>query len=181
MSSAKELQERGVRLFQHKDYEEAAQLFHQAREAYDAEGKPDMAAEMRVNIGLVHRALGEHPQALAAMQEALQVFQGMNDRRRLAMVLGNMGGVYAAMRDNEQAHASYRAAADLFDELGETKLHGETLVAMGALQVKEGKLTAGAASYQVGLEELNDLSASQKVIKGLSGIVNRLTGGQKSD
>lgn len=180
MSSAQELQDRGVKLFQRKEYEEASRTFRQAQEQYEADGKPDMAAEMQVNAGLVHRALGEQQQALEAMQAALRVFQGMNDRKRMAMVLGNLGGVYVALGDNEQAYNSYRTAADIFDELGEKKLHGETLVAMGALQFKEGKVGAGAASYEVGLNELDQLSPTQKVLKGLIGVRNRLTG-QKND
>jgi tetratricopeptide (TPR) repeat protein len=179
MSSGAELQGQGVKLFQRKDYEEAARIFHQAKAAYETEGKPDLAAEMQVNIGLIHTSLGEHQQALEAMQAALPVFQEINDQKRVAMVLGNMGRVYAALNDREQAHTVYRTAADIFDALGEKKLHGETLVAIGALQMKEGKVGAGAASYQAGLDEIDNLSASQKVIKGLSGVVNRLTGGQQ--
>jgi tetratricopeptide (TPR) repeat protein len=95
------------------------------------------------------------------------------------MVLGNMGGVYAALDDKEQAYQCYRQAADIFQDLGEKKLYGETLVAMGDLQFRDGKVMAGAATYEVGLEQLDELSASQKVIKGLIGMRNRLMGGGK--
>lgn len=178
MSTGQELQARGVKLFQQKEYEEAARVFVQAIEQYDAEGDKELAAEMQVNLGLVHRSLGEHQQALDAMQEALRVFQASGDQMRIAKVMGNMGGVYAALGDKEQAYNCYRNAADIFDELGEKKLHGETLVAMGDLQVRDGKLTAGAATYEVGLSELDNLSAGQKVLKSLIGIRNKLTGGQ---
>jgi len=177
MATAKELQDQGVKLFQEKDYEAAARVFMEARDAYEAENKRDMMAEMQTNLGLVHRALGEHQQALDAMQAALAVFQEMNDSLRMAMVLGNMGGVYVALGDKEQAYNCYRQAADIFDERGEKKLYGETLIAMGDLQVRDGKIMAGAATYEVGLEQLDQLSAGQKVIKGLLGIRNKLTGG----
>jgi len=176
MTTAQEIQDRGVKLFQRKDYEEASRAFAQAQSLYETDGKPDMAAEMQVNIALVHRALSEHQQALEIMQTAVRTFQQMNDRKRMAMALGNLGGVYAVMGDHEQAYSSYRTAADIFDEIGEKKLHGETLVAMGALQVKNGKLGAGAASYEVGLSELDNLSPSQRILKGLIGIRNRITG-----
>ncbi len=91
-----------------------------------------------------------------------------------------MGGVYAALDDKEQAYNCYRQAADVFEEQGEKKLYGETLIAMGDLQVKGGKLMMGAATYEAGLEQLDELSASQKVIKGLLGIRNKLVGGGKS-
>ena len=179
MSQAQELQEQGVKLFQQQDYEDAARIFRQAQDAYEAEDSIDMVAEMQVNIGLVHRALGENQQALDSIQEALHTFQELQDARRTAMVLGNLGGVYVALGDKEQAYNCFRQAADIFEELGEKKLYGETLVAMGDLQVRDGKVLAGAATYEVGLENLDELNASQKVIKGLLGFRNKLTGGSR--
>lgn len=177
MSTADQLQEQGVKLFRRKEYEEAARIFQQAQEAYETEERADMAAEMLTNLGLVHRALGENQQALDVMQQALYTFQQMEDPLRAAKVLGNMGGVYAALGDREQAYSCYRQAADVFQELGEKKLHGETLLAMADLQVREGKISTGAATYEVGLSELDKLSPSQKVLKGLIGFRNKLTGG----
>jgi tetratricopeptide (TPR) repeat protein len=178
MSTGKSLQDQGVKQFQQKDYEEAARTFHLAQEAYTAEGQRDMAAEMMTNLGLVHRALGEQQQALDVMQQALDIFQELNDARRSAMVLGNLGGVYVALGDKEHAYNCFRQAADIFEEIGEKKLYGETMIAMGDLQVRDGKVGAGAATYEVGLENLDELNASQKVIKGLLGVRNRLTGGK---
>lgn len=176
MSQAQELQAQGLKLFQQQDYEAATRAFGQAQEAYEVEGQRDMAAEMQTNIGLVHRTLGENQQALDVMQGALHIFQELGDAKRTAMVLGNMGGVYAVLHDREQAYNCYRQAADIFEELGEKKLYGETLVAMGDLQVRDGKVMAGAATYEVGLENLEKLSPSQKIIKGLLGIRNKLGG-----
>jgi tetratricopeptide (TPR) repeat protein len=104
----------------------------------------------------------------------------MSDPLRAAKVLGNMGGVYVALGDKEQAYTCYRQAADVFQELGEKKLHGETLLAMADLQVREGKLGSGAATYEVGLSELDSLTPSQRILKGLIGIRNKLTGGSTS-
>ncbi|MBI1256084.1 MAG: tetratricopeptide repeat protein [Chloroflexi bacterium] len=177
VSTAQELQEQGVKLFGQKEYEAAARAFSQAMEQYEAEGKQDMVAEMQVNLGLVHRGLGERQQALDVMQEALHTFETMNDKRRTAMTLGNIGSVYAGLGDKEQAYNCYRNAADLFDEIGETKLHGETMVAMADLQVRDGKLSVGAATYEVGLSEIDELSAGQKVLKGLIGVRKKIMGG----
>ena len=177
MSTAQELQEQGVKLFRQRDYEAAGRVFQQALDAYEADKQADMAAEMRTNIGLVHRSLGENQQALEAMQIALQTFQEANDRMRSAKVLGNLGGVYVALGDKEQAYNCYRQAADIFHELDEKGLYGETLIAMGDMQMKDGKLTSGAATYEAGLHQLDKLSPSQKIIKGLMGIRNKLMGG----
>lgn len=178
MSNASQLQEKGVKLFMQRDYEAAARSFQEAHEAYEAEGESLLAAEMRVNIGLVHRSLGENQQALDAMQAALETFQQANDELRVAKALGNLGGVYVGIGDKEQAYNCFRQAADIFKEKGEKKLYGETLIAMGDLQMRDGKVMSGAATYEAGLDSLDKLSASQKMIKGLMGVRNKLTGGK---
>lgn len=178
MASPNELQEQGVRLYDQKDYEAAARMFQQAREGYEAQDDTVLAAEMATNIGLVHRALGENQQALEVMQQALHVFQEQADQRRMAQVLGNMGGVYVELGDREQAYNCYRQAADMLQDLGEKQMYGQTLIAMAMLQMRNGKVWDGAATYEVGLENLEHLSISQKLIRRLIGVRRSLTGGR---
>ena len=99
MSTADALKQEGVTLFQQADYEAAARKFQQAEDAYAEANQPDMVAEMKVNVGLVHLKLEEPQQALDLMQEALRAFQERGDTFRAAQVLGNMGGVYEALGD----------------------------------------------------------------------------------
>lgn len=179
MSSAEALQEQGIKQFQQKEFEEAARLFQEASTAYEAEGQRDLAAEMQVNLGLTRRSMGANQDALDLMGQALIVFNELEDHKRSAMVLGNMGGVYVALGDKEQAAECYRDAADIFEELGEKKLHGETLLAIANLQMSNRKVTDAAATYEAGLSELDNLSVSQKMIKGLIGFKNSLIGGGK--
>jgi tetratricopeptide (TPR) repeat protein len=179
--TARQLQDQGIKLYQQKEYESAARYFQQAGEAYAAEGQRDMLAEMQTNIGLVHRALGENQQALDIMIQALRAFQEIGDARRAAQVLGNLGGVYVELGDKEQAYNCYVQAADAFEELGERKLYGETMLAIGALQVKEGKFMAGAATYEIGLREIDKLSPGQKLLKRVLAIRNRVVGGGDED
>lgn len=175
-TNAKELQDQGIKLYQQKEYEAAARYFQQAQEAYAAEGQKDMVAEMQTNIGLVHRALGENQQALDIMILALRTFQEMGDAKRAAQVLGNMGGVYLELNDKEQAYNCYIQAADAFQEMGEKTMYANTMLAIGALQIKEGKFMAGAATYEIGLRELDHLTPTQKILKRVLGIRNRVLG-----
>jgi tetratricopeptide (TPR) repeat protein len=177
MSTGDDLKEQGVMLFNQHDYEAAARTFQKAKDAYLEEDRMDMVAEMKVNIGLVHRSLGENQQALELMQEALRAFETQEDQIRIAQVLGNLGGVYQALNDKEQAEMSYRQAANIFKELGEEMMYSDTLMALGAMQVRDGKFFTGAATYQVALENREDLSGTQKIIKSLSNFINRLSGG----
>jgi len=107
MPTGKELQDQGNKLFSERDYEKAQEVYKQSREAYNAEGKPDMAAEMQVNLALIDRTMGNYEAAAGAMQEARQVFAGMGDRFREAQVIGNLGGVYLQQGNLEQAFTLY--------------------------------------------------------------------------
>ena len=179
MTKADELQAQGIKLYTQHDYEAAGRAFQDAQSAYAEADQPDMVAEMQVNTGLVHRALGEHQQALELMQEALRTFQDLGDDKRAAQVLGNLGGVYLALSDKEQALNAYRQAADIFLELDETQLYSETMMALGSLQVRDGKIFTGAATYQIGLESLQDPSPRQKLMKRLTGFITSLSGGNR--
>lgn len=170
------LKEEGVKLFAQHDYEAANRSFQQAKDAYESENNYVMVAEMKVNIGLVHRSLGESQQALDLMLEALHFFQDKHDKMRIAQVQGNLGGVYLALNDIDKAESAYRDAANLFKELGHTDLHSDTLQALGRLQLTNGRFLAGATNYQTALMGRSNLSFQQRIILTLSNLISRVMG-----
>lgn len=177
MSSAQDLQAQGVKLFEEHDYEAAARLFQQAKDAYAEANQHDMAAEMKVNMGLVHRALGENQQALELMQEAHRTFEEQGDTRRVAQVLGNMGGVYLALNDKDKAHQAYRKAADTFRDMNDTDLYAKTLMAIGNMELRSFQIFKAVGTLQVAYEMIGDkLSPTQKITKSLLGFIGRLAG-----
>ncbi len=176
MSKADELKEKGVELFHQYDYEAAARTFQQAREAYAEADQQDMVAEMKVNIGLVHRSLGETQQALDMMQEALNMFQDTGDELREAQVLGNLGGVYSALGEKEEAERAYREAAAIFRNHNQNEMYADTLLALGTMQFKALKIADAAISYQVGLQHKQNPSGTQKLLRWLVSLINRING-----
>jgi tetratricopeptide (TPR) repeat protein len=176
MATGAELQKQGVDLFMQHDYEAAAEKFKAAVTAYDQEGKADLAAEMKVNLGLVDRALGNFDNAVALMSEAQQVFAKLNDPSREAQVKGNLGGVYLSQGNNEQAMTLYREAADAFKELNDADRYGQTLLAVADIQFKTGKLMEAAATYEVALDSIKDLTFRQRIMRGLLDVKNKLSG-----
>jgi tetratricopeptide (TPR) repeat protein len=180
LSSGDTLKEEGVKLFMQHDYEAANRAFQQAKDAYEAENNYMMAAEMKVNIGLVHRSLGESQQALELMTEALRLFQEKHDKLRTAQLLGNLGGVYLALNDKERAENSYREAAGIFKELGENDFRSDTLEALGRLQLTSGKYLEGALNYQQALSDRKKLSFTQRIILMLSNFISRMLGSKSA-
>jgi tetratricopeptide (TPR) repeat protein len=179
MSTGLELQDQGVKLFMQREYEASADIFKQAQAAYEAEGKKDLAAEMQVNLGLVERSLGNYDSAIKLMTEARQVFVDMKDRSREAQVIGNLGGAYLGNGNSEQAVTLYREAADTFRELKDEERYGQTMLALADIQMKGFKIGQALTTYEIALDSIGSdkLSASQKMLRSLIGVKNRLMGG----
>lgn len=179
-NQADELKEQGIALFNARDYEAAARVFKQALDVYATDGQEGMVAEMKGNLGMVHRSLGENQQAINLMEEALNTFEKMEDKSRTAQVLGNLGGVYKAVNDQYQAELSYRQAANLFHELGEIQLYVDTLLALGRLQWRSGKIFLASVTYQDALVYIKpeDRTTFYKMINIISRSFTRISGMQ---
>lgn len=179
-SQAEDLKNQGIALFEQRDYEAAQGLFKQAMDAYAADDLDDMVAEMKVNLGLIHGIIGESQQAITLMEDAQATFEEIGDKRRTAQVLGNLGGVYKAVNDQYQAELSYRQAANLFRDLGERQLYVDTLLALGRLQWRSGKIFLASVTYQDALAYVKPENQTffHRVIGVLSRILVRVGGMQ---
>jgi tetratricopeptide (TPR) repeat protein len=93
------------------------------------------------------------------------------------MVIGNLGGLYMAEGNAEQAFTLLREAADAFRDIGDEDRYGRTLMELANLQARSGKWLEAAATYEVALDLVKEPNFRQKVLKGLLGVKNRLTGG----
>ena len=68
----------------------------------------------------------------------------------------------------------------MFGELGDTQRQGETLLALGVQSWKTGDRREGMATYESGLGKLDRPTASQKTLRSLLGMRNRLLNKPKS-
>lgn len=178
-NTAQALKQEGLRLFQEGLYDEALTKFKQAQEKCTAEGNEIEAAEMVNNLGVIYRMQGKWDEAVAALEEARAAFVRLGDRSREAQTLGNLGGLYASKRERDKAKECLRQAADIFAELGDEQRRGETLLALGVQEWKTGNRGTGLATYEAGLQTLKKPTATQKALRGLLSMRNRLLGGRK--
>ncbi len=176
MPTGDELKEKGVQQYLQGDHEDAAATFREAIAAYESAGTADMAAEMRVNLGLALHSLDQDEPALDQMNQALAVFTQINDDHRRAQVLGNMARVYAKMGNSEQAMTNYREASSIFIEQGDEQNYGETVLAIADLQFRGGHLMQAASTYEIGLDYIKNPNARQKMMKKLLGVRNKISG-----
>lgn len=181
MSTGSELQIKATRLFEKGKYEDAAEVFNEALAAYEQEGTGDLAAEMRVNLGLAKRELGDFEAAISEMQAGLAYFKETEDRLREAQTLGNMALAYSKAEDEEQAQTMYREAAQIFREIDEDEYYGETVLALADMQFRSGHLMEALATFEVGLEHIRNKNHRQKMMKQLLVLKNRLSGERRQE
>ena len=181
MSTGSELQIKATRLFEKGKYEDAAEVFTEALEAYQEEGTGELAAEMRVNLGLAKRELGDLEAAITEMQAGLTYFRETEDQLREAQTLGNMALAYAKSKDEEQAQTMYRDAGRIFREIDEDEYYGETILALADMQFRSGNLLEALATFEIGLEHVRNKNHRQKMMKQLLVLKNRLSGERRQE
>jgi tetratricopeptide (TPR) repeat protein len=179
MTSAQELKQEGLRLFQEGLYEEAITRFGQAQERFAAEGNEIEMAEMMNNLGEIYRRQGEGDEAKAALDEARATFVRLGDRSREAQTLANLSRLYAGRGERDKAEECLRQAADIFAGLGDAQRQGETLLELGKQMWKAGDRSRGLAAYEAGLRTLQKPTVGQKALRGLSNLRTRLLSGRK--
>ena len=87
-TTARELKDEGLRLYEEGLLDEAAEAFLRARDMFTVERNDLEAAEMMNNLGLIHRGAGEFDEAAKLLEEAKSVFARLGDRSREAQALG---------------------------------------------------------------------------------------------
>jgi tetratricopeptide (TPR) repeat protein len=180
-TTARELKQEGLRLYEEGLFDEAAEAFVRARDMFLVDRKEVEAAEMTNNLGLIRRGTGDYEEAARLLESAKAVFTRLGDRSREAQVLGNLGGLYATMGQREKAKHCLRQAADMFAELEDTQRQGETLMALAGQMWKTGDRRGGLAAYEAGVQTLPRPSVSQKAVRGLVRLRNRLLGSKSED
>jgi tetratricopeptide (TPR) repeat protein len=177
--NAQALKTEGLRLFEEGMYEEAVERFGKAQELFSAQGDDPEAAEMLNNLGVTYRIMHRWDKAREALEEAQATFARLGDRQREAQALGNLGGLLASQGEQLRAQEYLRQAADVFGELEDYQKQGETLMSLGAQMWKAGDRRGGIAAYQAGLFALENPKPSQKALRRLLQLADRLMGGGK--
>jgi tetratricopeptide (TPR) repeat protein len=148
-----DLSNEGKNLFKQGKYEEAADRFLEAYDAYDAEGDEINAAEERNNRSVCLLKAGIAEEALLAVEGTPEVFEAGGDQKRQAMALGNLGAALNKLGRKDEALDAYNRAADIFKEIGEHELRAPVLQAISDLQFSKGKPLESFMSLSAGLHE----------------------------
>jgi tetratricopeptide (TPR) repeat protein len=163
--SAVDFSNEGKKLYQQGDYEEAADSFLSAYEAYHEAGDDMNAAEEKNNRSVCLLKAGMADEALLAVAGTPEVFESNGDRKRQAMALGNMGAALNKLGRRDEAIEVYNQSAEIFREIGEHDLRAPVLQALSDLQFAKGKPLESFMSLSAGLNEDQKPSLYKRFMK----------------
>ena len=171
-----QIAENGKTQYQREDYAQAAELFGLAAVGFTTAGESLNAAEMANNRSVALLRHGNAEAALEAVGETDRVFAGAGDTKRQAMALGNRAAALAGLGRAADAEEAYWESARLLGEIGERDLRASVLQAISKLQLKEGRYTEALASMDSGLEGVQRLSFSKRLVRRLIKIPMKMLG-----
>jgi len=163
--SVENIVEQGKKSYGSKKYKEAAGLFAQAAEAYEVEGNPLLAAEMKNNQSVAYLQDGNAESSLEVVTGTDVVFASAGDLKRQGMALANKASALVALKRKKEAIACYEESAQLLEQAGEKDMRADVMRSIAALQVGQGKLTDAVISMQSGLIEVEKPTKRQKFLK----------------
>lgn len=158
-------------------WHQAAEVFMQAAEAYQAASKHEKWAEMRNNACVAYLRDGDGQAALSAVEGTSQVFIELADQRRAAQAHGNRAAALEACGRLQEAEAAYREAAEGMRLAGDQEARSDTLKALAQLQLKRGRAMDAVASMGQELETRRRPSLGQRILRWLTRVAMRLLGG----
>jgi tetratricopeptide (TPR) repeat protein len=160
---AKKLHEEGVALFRKGKLEEALQKLQEALSQASDESR--QAAEIYNDTGVIYSRLEDYDAAHAALDEAMDRFTTLADKKGEAQTLGNRASVFEAEELFDDAVETYKESAKLFEELGENDLAMYVWQAISRLRMKQGQYIAAIGAYEEGVDNMPEGSFKRKVLK----------------
>jgi len=108
---------------------------------------PPTAAAALSAAGILAYIRGDHPRAMALMEQSLARYRALDDRTRMAALMINMGTVATQLADNRRALALAEEANALYRQIGDPHGVALTLGCMGDAAYGQGDLPRAESCY----------------------------------
>ena len=120
--------------------------------------KPEQAAFLNNELGVVYDALGQKQEALRYYQQALTISQEVGDRSGEGTILNNLGAVYDDLGQQQEALRYYQQALAIWQEVGDRGGEGATLNNLGLVYSALGQKQEALRYYQQALAIRTEVS-----------------------
>ncbi|MCG2419871.1 tetratricopeptide repeat protein [Aequorivita sp. F47161] len=88
-----------------------------------ADESPTLKADLYANSAINYRNYANYPQSLAALKQAMEIYQEYGDRSGEGVVYGEMASNYNYMGEKEKAITNLKRAIEIFKEIGDERLY----------------------------------------------------------
>ncbi len=157
--------EQATQLYQEGDFEQAANLFAQAAQAYQDAGDALTAAELRNNQSVALLQNDDAQGALAAALDTDAIFAQAGDVRRQGLALGNQAAALEELKRTDEALEKYQACAELLDQAGEDQMRALVMQSVAWIYIKRGKFFEGLFAMNSGLRNLKKPTLKQRILR----------------
>jgi len=161
------LTEQAQRAYQARQYERAAELFHQAARGYTLKRDDLLAAEMKNNASVAHLQAGNPQKALDAALDTDKVFEDAKDIKRWAIAAGNQAAALDELKRWQEALTAYEYSAQLFSEVNEKDLRALMLKSAAGVKLKRGRVSESAYGMIGALEAKANPSLFERILRFL--------------
>jgi tetratricopeptide (TPR) repeat protein len=176
--SSQRIHEQGITFFRQGKFQEALQKLNEALQTAE---KPEKAAEIYNDLGVVYKQLDDYPAAHQALDEAMSRFTTLKHQKGQAQTLGNRATVFEAEGQMEKAVDTYKESAAILEELGESEMAMYVWQAISRLRTKQGQYIAAIGAYEEGIDNMPKGSFKRKVLQQLLKLPGSMLGTGKAE
>ena len=149
----------GILATRQHHYQEAVEQSLRALKLFREQDHQSLALEAHAvnNLGWDYAVLGDHRQALGYSEQALSMYEELDDRHGQASAWDSIGYLRHHLGDGLKALSCYRRALELFRELGDRFEESLVLRNLADTHHAMGDTEAAHAAYEEALAILDDL------------------------
>ncbi|MFO7584205.1 MAG: hypothetical protein R6W69_05695 [Anaerolineales bacterium] len=159
------MKDQASQCYQEGDFEQAADLFAKAAQAYQDAGDALTAAELRNNQSV---ALLQNDDAQSALDAALDtdaIFAEAGDVRRQGLAIGNQAAALEELKRIDEALERYQVSADLLEQAGEDQMRALVMQSVAWIYIRRGKFFEGLFTMNSGLRGVKNPTLKQRILR----------------
>jgi CHAT domain-containing protein/tetratricopeptide (TPR) repeat protein len=157
-----------------KKYQEACQLFAEARVGFQVLESIRSEALAVASIAVLYDEIGEKKKALESHEQALSLRRQSNDKRGEAITLNNIGTVVSSLGEKQKALEYYFQAIAVLKQVYEPSQVNDTKIVEAATLDNIGSLYASLGENQKALEYFNQALPLRRFVRDRQGGVATL-------
>jgi hypothetical protein len=145
---------------------EGAELLQRQRRSERSQPIDLQRAALRLNAsGTRHRRNGAHARAVELHRRALEILQGLDDRRAVALTQNNLALALSHVGDDSGATALFEEAAATLRALGEEEHEGQIIANLGLAHRRHGRYEQSESVLKLALTKLTPASRAYEAVE----------------